>query len=77
MYLYFYLEIYYLFFGESYNTNSGNDSRFIKMHGRKIYEFALTNVPAAMKSCLDKSNYKIEDLKKYLFIKQMKKWMKL
>ena len=62
-------EIYYLFFGESYNANSGNDSRFIKMHGRKIYEFALTNVPAAMKSCLDKSNYKIEDLKK-IFIHQ-------
>ena len=62
-------EIYYLFFGESYNANSGNDSRFIKMHGRKIYEFALTNVPAAMKSCLDKSNYKIQDLKK-IFIHQ-------
>ena len=55
-------EIYYLFFGKSYNAKSGNDSRFIKMHGRKIYEFALTNVPAAMKSCLDKSNS--EDLKK-------------
>lgn len=53
-------EIYYLYFGKSYNSNSGNDSRFIKMHGRKIYEFALTNVPAAMKSCLDKSGYKIE-----------------
>jgi 3-oxoacyl-[acyl-carrier-protein] synthase III len=62
-------EIYYLFFGESYNANSGNNSRFIKMHGRKIYEFALTNVPAAMKSCLDNSNYKIEDLKK-IFIHQ-------
>ena len=62
-------EIYYLYFGESYNSNSGNDSRFIKMHGRKIYEFALTNVPAAMKSCLDKSGHKIEDLKK-IFIHQ-------
>jgi 3-oxoacyl-[acyl-carrier-protein] synthase-3 len=39
------------------------------MHGRKIYEFALTNVPAAMKSCLDKSGHKIEDLKK-IFIHQ-------
>ena len=62
-------EIYYLFFGESYNNNSGNDSRFIKMHGRKIYEFALTNVPAAMKSCLDNSGYEINELKK-IFIHQ-------
>ena len=62
-------EIYYLFFGESYNNNSGNDSRFIKMHGRKIYEFALTNVPSAMKSCLDNSGHEITELKK-IFIHQ-------
>jgi 3-oxoacyl-[acyl-carrier-protein] synthase-3 len=40
------------------------------MHGRKIYEFALTTVPAAMKSCLDKSGIAIDDVKKILFIKQ-------
>ena len=62
-------EIYYLFFGGSYNNNSGNDSRFIKMHGRKIYEFALTNVPSAMKSCLDNSGHEITELKK-IFIHQ-------
>lgn len=36
------------------------------MYGRKIYEFALTNVPLAMKSCLDKSGYQIQDVKKIL-----------
>ena len=36
------------------------------MYGRKIYEFALTNVPAAMKSCLDKSGIDINDIKKIL-----------
>ena len=36
------------------------------MYGRKIYEFALTNVPLAMKSCLDKSGYEISDVKKVL-----------
>jgi 3-oxoacyl-[acyl-carrier-protein] synthase-3 len=40
------------------------------MHGRKIYEFALTTVPAAMKSCLDKSGIAIDDVKKFLFISQ-------
>ena len=26
------------------------------MRGRKVYEFALKNVPAAIKECIDKSN---------------------
>jgi 3-oxoacyl-[acyl-carrier-protein] synthase-3 len=53
----------YLFFGKSYNTELDPDTRYIKMHGRKIYEFALTTVPAAMKSCLDKSGIAIDDVK--------------
>ena len=36
------------------------------MYGRKIYEFALTNVPNAMKECLDKSGMNISDIKKIL-----------
>ena len=36
------------------------------MHGRKIYEFALNNVPNAMKLCLEKSGYEITDIKKVL-----------
>ena len=36
------------------------------MHGRKIYEFALTNVAQAMKDCLDKSGVSISDVKKVL-----------
>ncbi len=39
------------------------------MHGRKIYEFALNNVPLAMKACLDKSEVELKDLKK-VFIHQ-------
>jgi 3-oxoacyl-[acyl-carrier-protein] synthase-3 len=34
----------YLFFGKSYNPNLDPDTR-IKMHGRKIYEFALILFP--------------------------------
>ncbi len=36
------------------------------MKGRKIYEFALTKVPLAMKSCLEKAGIEITDLKKIL-----------
>lgn len=56
----------YLFFGNSFNKNLDADVRYIKMHGRKIYEFALSNVPNAMKLCLEKSGYKIADVKKIL-----------
>jgi 3-oxoacyl-[acyl-carrier-protein] synthase III len=56
----------FLFFGGSYNKEHDKDIRYIKMHGRKIYEFALTNVPAAMKACLDKSGFDIKDIKKIL-----------
>ena len=56
----------YLFFGQSYNKDLEEDTRYIKMHGRKIYEFALTTVPAAMKSCLDKSGIAIDDVAKIL-----------
>ncbi|RTY93040.1 ketoacyl-ACP synthase III [Flavobacterium sp. RSP46] len=56
----------YLFFGKSYNPDLDPDIRYIKMYGRKIYEFALNHVPAAMKSCLDKSGLSIDDVKKIL-----------
>jgi 3-oxoacyl-[acyl-carrier-protein] synthase-3 len=59
----------YINFGESFNQEDNSGTRFIKMKGRKIYEFALTNVPLAMKSCLDKSGVDIKDLKK-IFIHQ-------
>ena len=56
----------YLYFGNSFNKNLDEDVRYIKMHGRKIYEFALNNVPNAMKLCLEKSGYTITDVKKIL-----------
>ncbi|QXP74525.1 3-oxoacyl-ACP synthase III family protein [Tenacibaculum sp. AHE15PA] len=62
-------EAYFLFFGKSFNANLDTDVRYIKMHGRKIYEFALNNVPQAMKSALDKSGIEIDAVKK-VFIHQ-------
>lgn len=63
---YSYDEAYYLHFGSSYNPEHDKDVRYIKMHGRKIYEFALSNVPQAMKECLDKSGRDISEVKKVL-----------
>ncbi len=59
-------EVYHLFFGCSNNKSLEEDTRFIKMYGRKIYEFALSNVPSAMQTCLDNSGIDIKDVKKIL-----------
>ena len=56
----------YLFFGNSFNPELDKDTRYIKMYGRKIYEFALSRVPQAMKECLDNSGIAIDDVKKIL-----------
>jgi 3-oxoacyl-[acyl-carrier-protein] synthase-3 len=61
-----YDEAYYLYFGNSFNKDHDPDVRYIKMHGRKIYEFALNQVPQAMASCLDKSGIGISEVKKVL-----------
>lgn len=61
-----YDEAYYLYFGKSFNQESDPDVRYIKMQGRKIYEFALSQVPKAMKSCLDASGIPISQVKKVL-----------
>jgi 3-oxoacyl-[acyl-carrier-protein] synthase III len=56
----------YLFFGKSYNINLDPNTSYIKMFGRKIYEFALIEVSKAMKDCLDQSGVPISDIKKIL-----------
>ncbi len=62
-------EAYFLHYGGSYNKSEDQNIRYIKMFGRKIYEFAITNVPKAMKIALDKSGVSIDDVKK-VFIHQ-------
>jgi|TARA_R100000479_G_scaffold85403_1_gene41507 3-oxoacyl-[acyl-carrier-protein] synthase-3 len=66
---YAYDEAHFIFFGESNNQEISDTRRYIKMYGRKIYEFALNNVPEAMKACLEEGNVDIKDLKK-VFIHQ-------
>ena len=61
-----YDEANYLFFGESNKIIPNISTRYIKMYGRKIYEFALNNVPNAMKLALERSGLQIEQIKKIL-----------
>lgn len=62
-------EAHFIYFGESNNLLKKDNRRYIKMYGRKIYEFALNHVPKAMKICLEKSGHSIDELKK-IFIHQ-------
>jgi len=57
-------EAYYLYLGQSNKPESDPNVRYIKMHGRKIYEYSLSNVPKAMKAALDKSGVSIDKVKK-------------
>ena len=60
-------EIDMLNYEQSYQPE--DKTKFIKMKGRKVYEFALSHVPQAMKVCFDASGLDIADLKK-IFIHQ-------
>lgn len=59
-------QAYFLYYDKSHNHEVGHETRYIKMHGSKIYEFALTHVPQAMKACLDKANVDVSDVKKVI-----------
>ncbi|WP_026839670.1 3-oxoacyl-ACP synthase III family protein [Gillisia sp. JM1] len=61
---YAYQDAHHIYFGKSNRNEEEVDTRYIKMNGRKIYEFALTHVPEAMKACLEESGKSIEDVKK-------------
>lgn len=54
-----------LFMGKSYKQNDSKDL-FIKMNGRRLYQYALENVPKTVKECVEKSNIPFKDFKKVL-----------
>ena len=60
-------EVDFINFDCSYNLTDEN--KYIKMKGRKVYEFALKKVPVAIKNCIDEANLDIEEIKK-VFIHQ-------
>ncbi len=57
----------FIFYGPS--NESGKGTKYIKMFGRKVYEFALNKVPLAIQNCLDASGAGIDEVKK-IFIHQ-------
>ncbi|MFW6019415.1 MAG: 3-oxoacyl-ACP synthase III family protein [Bacteroidales bacterium] len=56
-----------LYMGKSNNPDYENpEDLFLKMNGRKLYQYALENVPDAIQACLQKSNTELKDVKKVL-----------
>jgi 3-oxoacyl-[acyl-carrier-protein] synthase-3 len=56
-----------LYMGKSYNPDLENkEDIFLKMNGRKLYQYAIEKVPPLIKECLTKSNTQINEIKKAL-----------
>jgi len=56
-----------LHMGPAYKPDFENSKDlFLKMNGRRLYQYALETVPQAIKACLDKSGYTIDKVNKVL-----------
>jgi 3-oxoacyl-[acyl-carrier-protein] synthase-3 len=52
--------------GPSYNPAVDPKEQYLKMNGRKVYEYALNRVPQTVKTCLENAGVEISDVKKVL-----------
>ncbi|PIE50153.1 MAG: 3-oxoacyl-ACP synthase [Flavobacteriales bacterium] len=59
-------EINYLINSHSLKKDEDRGKLYIRMQGRKIYQYALNNVPDAIKQTIDDANLSIEDIDKIL-----------
>lgn len=59
-------EALYLWMNKSYNPEQKSDTLYLKMHGRKLYEYALINVPLVVKKSLERANLSLNDVSKIL-----------
>lgn len=59
----------YIYMDKSYAPDACAHTKYMKMKGRKVYEYALKYVPGAIKECIDNSGTPIEAVKK-IFIHQ-------
>ncbi|KIA83073.1 3-oxoacyl-ACP synthase [Kaistella solincola] len=59
-------ELLYLDYAPSLKKDEDQRPLYIRMNGRKIYEYALKNVPVAVKETIEKANLDISDIDKIL-----------
>jgi 3-oxoacyl-[acyl-carrier-protein] synthase-3 len=53
-----------LWMGRSYDPDHDDGTLYLKMYGRKLYSYALTNVPGVVKKSLDRAGLDLSDVKK-------------
>ncbi|MCK5376366.1 MAG: ketoacyl-ACP synthase III [Acidobacteria bacterium] len=53
-----------LWMGESYDPKRQDHILYLKMYGRKLYNYALTNVPGVVKKSLDRAGLGLDDVTK-------------
>ena len=59
-------ETFYLDMAPSLNGEHDQNKSYIRMAGRKIYEYVLNNVPAAIKETIDHAGIGVDDIQKIL-----------
>jgi len=60
---------YMLWMDKTYKPDSDDDALYLKMQGRKLYNYALSTVPQTIKTTIDQAGISIEQIKK-IFIHQ-------
>jgi 3-oxoacyl-[acyl-carrier-protein] synthase-3 len=55
-----------MWMGPSYDPQFGDDRLFLKMHGRQLYEYAVTTLPGVVRACLEKAGLTLTDVDKLL-----------
>jgi 3-oxoacyl-[acyl-carrier-protein] synthase-3 len=55
-----------LHMGPSYNPDFPDNDLFLKMHGHKLYEYALRHVPRVVKECIARAGLSLTDISKIL-----------
>lgn len=55
-----------LWMNKTYNPALNSEALYLKMNGRKLYEYALSTVPLVVKDSIEKANLTLDDIKKVL-----------
>lgn len=55
-----------LYMGKSYNPAEDVNELYLKMYGRKLYQYAIEKVPQTIKECLEKCDVHLGEIKKAL-----------
>lgn len=66
-------EAYYMWMGESFHPKQKGKALYLKMNGRKVFEYAMKHVPQVVKDTLDQANVPLEQVKRVLIHQANKK----